>query len=72
VRTLPSVLNHIRRNPPMSLHNDPVGHRDDQTLSMTAVWGSRGGIGHPEAGLSATCVQGLLANRDTHHPRVLP
>ena len=31
-----------------------VVHRDDQTPSTPAVWGSRGGIGHPEVGLSAT------------------
>ena len=72
VRTSPSLLNNIRRNPPLSLRNCHVGHRDDQTPSTPAVWGSRGGIGHPEAGLYANRVQGLLANKDTHRPRGLP
>ena len=55
----------------MSLRNYPVGHWDCQTPSTPAVWGSRGGIGHPKAGLSATRAQGF-DKKDTHRPRVLP
>ena len=56
----------------MPLRNYPVGHWDCQTPLTPAVWGSRGGIGHPEAGLFATRAQGLLVNKETHRSRVLP